>query len=115
MSDVVETPYRQARLEEVKRLMDEGYHVIDVRDDSEWNSGHIPGAEHVWINEIIANPQQHQFPDRTIFVCEVGSRSTVASEMAVALGTRDVVNFVGGTTAWRKAGLPLEKPEQAQK
>jgi hydroxyacylglutathione hydrolase len=108
----VQTPYRQARLEEVKRLIDEGYNVVDVRDDREWASGHIPGATHVWINEIITNPQAHRFPDRTVFVCELGSRSTVASEMAVALGTKDVVNFDGGTAAWRKAGLPLEKPGQ---
>ena len=112
MSEQVATPYRQARLEEVKSLIDEGYHVVDVRDDREWAAGHIPGAQHVWINSIIANPQAQSFPDRTIFVCEVGSRSTVASEMAVALGTKDVVNFLGGTSAWRKAGLPLEKPTE---
>ena len=41
---------------------------------------------------------------------EVGERSAVASEMAVALGVKDVVNFRGGTKAWKDAGLPLDKP-----
>jgi rhodanese-related sulfurtransferase len=45
-----------------------------------------------------------------VFVCEVGERSAVASEMAAALGVKDVVNFRGGTRAWREAGLPLERP-----
>jgi rhodanese-related sulfurtransferase len=34
----------------------------------------------------------------------------VAAEMAVALGVKDVVSFRGGTSAWKAAGLPLEKP-----
>jgi len=45
-----------------------------------------------------------------VFVCQAGERSAVASEMAVALGVKDVVNFRGGTKAWKDAGLPLEKP-----
>ena len=49
-----------------------------------------------------------KFRDRTIFVCGVGERSAVASEMAVALGVKDVVNFRGGTKAWKDAGLPME-------
>src|SRR5438477_95931 len=51
-----------------------------------------------------------KFNDGTIFVCQVGERSAVASEMAVALGVKDVVNFRGGTKAWKDAGLPLETP-----
>ena len=105
------TPYREAHLDEVKQLIEEGYNVVDVREDWEWNRGHIPGAKHVVLASMLANPQAHRFEDRTIFVCQVGDRSSVASEMAVALGTRDVVNFRGGTSAWRKAGLPLEGGE----
>jgi rhodanese-related sulfurtransferase len=40
----------------------------------------------------------------------MGERSAVAAEMAVALGVKDVVNFRGGTKAWKDAGLPLETP-----
>jgi hydroxyacylglutathione hydrolase len=81
-----------------------------VREDWEWNKGHVPGARHVVLSSILANPGAHKFRDRTIFVCQLGERSSVASEMAVALGVKDVVNFRGGTKAWRDAELPLEKP-----
>jgi rhodanese-related sulfurtransferase len=64
----------------------------------------------VILNDILKNPQGNKFRDRTVFVCAAGNRSAIASEMAVALGTKDVVNFRGGTDAWREAGLPLEKP-----
>lgn len=105
-----EETYKEAQVDEVKKLIDGGYEVVDVRDDWEWNKGHVPGARHIVLNDILKNPQGYKFRDRTVFVCAVGNRSAIASEMAVALGTKDVVNFRGGTDAWRKAGLPLEMP-----
>ena len=109
MTQAQELPYRDLKLDEVRKLMDEGYEVVDVREDWEWSKGHIPGARHVVLASLLANPTKHEFRDRSIFVCEVGERSAVASQMAVALGTKDVVNFRGGTKAWREAGLPLDK------
>jgi len=105
-----EEGFREARVDEVKRLLDEGYEIVDVREDWEWDRGHIPGARHVVLGKLLANPAAHQFSDRTVFQCQVGERSAVASEMAVALGVKDVVNFRGGIAAWKEAGLPVEKP-----
>jgi len=100
--------FRDLKLDDVKKLIDEGFEVVDVREDWEWNKGHVPGARHVVLNSLLANPAAAKFRDKTIFVCLSGERSSVASEMAVALGVKDVVNFKGGTKAWRDAGLPLE-------
>jgi hydroxyacylglutathione hydrolase len=105
-----DAPFRDLKLDDVKKLIDEGYEVVDVREDWEWKKGHVPGARHVVLNAILANPTAHKFRDRTIFVCAIGERSAVAAEMAVALGVNDVVSFRGGTKAWRDAGLPLETP-----
>ena len=105
-----EAPFRDLKLDDIKKLIDEGYDVVDVREDWEWNKGHVPGARHVVLNTLLANPSGQKFHDRTIFVCAMGERSVVASEMAVALGVNDVVNFRGGTKAWKEAGLPLEMP-----
>jgi rhodanese-related sulfurtransferase len=106
-----EAPFRDLRIDDVRKLIDAGYEVVDVREDWEWNRGHLPGAKHVVLSKILANPTAQKFNDRTIFVCAVGERSAVAAEMAVALGVQDVVSFRGGTNAWKAAGLPLEKPE----
>ena len=103
--------FKDLKLEDVRKLMDEGdYDIVDVREDWEWNKGHVPGARHVVLNSLLANPAAAKFRDKTIFVCLSGERSSVASEMAVALGIKDVVNFRGGTKAWKDAGLPLEMP-----
>ena len=101
--------FREVGADEVRRLLDEGYEIVDVREDWEWERGHIPGAKHVVLGQILANPGGQKFSDRTVFQCQVGERSAVASEMAVALGVKDVVNFRGGFTAWKEAGLPVEK------
>jgi hydroxyacylglutathione hydrolase len=103
--------FRELKLDDVRKLMNEGtYDIVDVREDWEWNKGHVPGARHVVLSAVLANPTAQKFRDKTIFVCLSGDRSSVASEMAVALGVKDVVNFRGGTKAWKDAGLPLEMP-----
>jgi rhodanese-related sulfurtransferase len=104
-----ETSFRDLKLDEIKPLIDSGeYDVVDVREGWEHAGGHIPGSRNVVLSRILANPAGVEFKEHTIFVCEVGERSAVASEMAVALGVKDVVNFRGGHRAWRDAGLPLE-------
>ena len=103
--------FKDLKLDDVRKLIDEGdYDIVDVREDWEWKKGHLPGARHVVLNALLANPAAQKIRDKTIFVCQSGERSSVASEMAVALGTADVVNFRGGTKAWKDAGLPVEVP-----
>ncbi|MFZ0216770.1 MAG: rhodanese-like domain-containing protein [Candidatus Dormiibacterota bacterium] len=101
--------FQDLKLDEIRKLIDSGdYEVVDVREGWEHANGHIPGSRNVVLASILANPNGQQFRDKTIFACEVGERSAVASEMAVALGVKDVVNFRGGHKAWREAGLPVE-------
>src|SRR5438132_11026777 len=103
-------PFRDLTVDAIKRLVDEGRDVVDVREDWEWNKGHLPGARHVVLSSILAKPTGHAFKDGTIFVCQIGERSAVASDMAVALCAKDVFNFRGRTQAWPDARRPLEKP-----
>src|SRR5258706_1623425 len=100
--------FRDLKLDDVKKLIDEGYDVVDVREDWEWNKGHVPGARHIVLNTLLANPTAQKFRDRTIFVCAMVERSAVASEMAVALGVKHVLNFRVGTQTWKDAGLLLQ-------
>jgi hydroxyacylglutathione hydrolase len=103
--------FRDLKLDDVRKLIDDGgYDIVDVREDWEWNKGHVPGARHVVLSSLLANPAGQNIRDKTIFVCQSGERSSVASEMAVALGTKDVVNFRGGTKAWKDAGLQVDVP-----
>src|SRR5260370_6783768 len=105
-----QSAFRDLKLDDIKKLIDEGYDVVDVREDWEWNKGHVPGARHVVLNTLLANPTAQKFRDRTIFVCAMGERSAVASEMAVALGRKAGLNFRGGTKAWKEAAPRRARP-----
>jgi rhodanese-related sulfurtransferase len=51
-----QSAFRDLKLDDVRKLIDEGYDVVDVREDWEWNKGHVPGARHVVLNTLLANP-----------------------------------------------------------
>jgi len=94
-----QTSFRDLTVDEIQKLIESGdYEVVDVREGWERERGHIPSSRHVVLSRILANPGALQFKDQTIFVCEVGERSSVASEMAVALGVNDCGTWV---PSWR--------------
>jgi len=82
--------------------------VVDVRDLSEWSSGHIPNARLVPLDQLRADPE-NALPrkESIIFVCARGVRSLTAAKLAERLGFSKVFSVDGGTAGWAKAGLPL--------
>ncbi len=79
--------------------------VLDVREDFEWQAGHIDGALHVPLGEL---------PDRigevgdgqTLVVCKVGGRAGQAVAWRAEQGY-DGVNLDGGMLDWAAAGRPM--------
>ena len=82
-------------------------HLLDVREDDEWQAGHIAGSQHIPLGELRARLTEVP-KDRTVLtVCRSGSRSDAAARGLRTLGYT-VENLEGGVTAWKRAGLPLE-------
>jgi len=83
-------------------------HVLDVRDDMEWEEKHIPGALHTYVGYL--EEQLPQLPKTSPIVvhCTVGHRSALAASILRRQGYTEVLNMLGGLTAWEKLGLPLE-------
>jgi rhodanese-related sulfurtransferase len=88
-------------------------HVIDVREPNEWASGHIPGARHVPLGTLRADPKTALPRDNVVFVCAKGGRSATAAEIAEKHGLTEVYSLDGGTEAWRAARLPIRHPARA--
>ncbi len=90
-------------------LATDAVELIDVREPGEWATGHIPGARHVPLGELRANPALAA-RDHVVFVCAKGGRSAVAAEIAERNGRHDVYSLDGGTGGWIAARLPVEVP-----
>jgi hydroxyacylglutathione hydrolase len=83
--------------------------VVDVRGESEWRSGHLPGARLVPLPELPSRVAEIPADRRVVLVCQTGSRSAVAASFLRARGIREVSNVAGGVAAWFAAGLPVER------
>jgi len=90
-------------------LAENALDVVDVRDSTEWSSGHLPGARHVPLSRLRSGVLSELPHDGVIFVCAAGVRSEAAARLALAEGFSRVYSLSGGTRAWAKAGLPLVK------
>lgn len=88
--------------EHVNTRPESEYELIDVRQPSEYEAGHIPGARHIPLREFPARMAELH-PDREqIFYCSVGGRSLAAAIMAAESGEfrKGVYSLAGGIMAW---------------
>lgn len=83
--------------------------IIDVREDQEWATGHIPSARHIALGQIGKRIQElEKFKARPLIVCcQSGSRSASVCSTLKKQGFANVHNLAGGIGAWEKAGLPV--------
>jgi hydroxyacylglutathione hydrolase len=81
-----------------------GVTVLDVRNRSEWDEGHIPGALHVPLPELTSRLDELRDAGPIAVHCQGGSRSAVAASVLAAAGLHDVTNVEDGYAAWVLAG-----------
>ncbi len=88
----------------------DGLQIVDVRERSEWNEGHIPGSLHAPYHDIHALPDALD-PDRPVAaVCASGQRSATAASLLARYGAREVIHVVdGGVPLWGRLGHPVER------
>jgi rhodanese-related sulfurtransferase len=99
---------------DVKKKMDarEKFVLVDVREDSEWARGHLPGAMHLG-KGIIERDIEKAVPDKSaplVLYCGGGFRSALAADNLQKMGYTNVISMDGGWRAWTEAGFPTEKP-----
>jgi rhodanese-related sulfurtransferase len=86
-----------------------GLLVLDVREDEEWDAGHVAGSVHVPLMELgarYAELAELSRAEQTLVVCRVGNRSAYAAGFLIQQGV-DAVNLDGGLVAWQQAGREL--------
>ncbi|MDF1505524.1 rhodanese-like domain-containing protein [Roseisolibacter sp. H3M3-2] len=83
--------------------------VVDVRAAHEWDAGHLPGATHVPLGHLAEHLAELPRDRPVVLQCQGGSRSAIGASLLRAHGFTNVVNLAGGYSAWRDAGLPIER------
>lgn len=91
----------------------EGEHLclVDVREDYEWDNGHLPGALHL-SKGVIERDIENCIPDKEMEVllyCGGGFRSALAVSNLKKMGYKKAVSVDGGFSAWVSRGFPVEK------
>jgi len=80
-----------------------GASLLDVRENSEWKSGHAPGAIHVPLGDIGKAPRRLPAGRPVVVMCASGMRSRTAAKHLRSLGL-DAASLSGGIGAWQRAG-----------
>jgi molybdopterin/thiamine biosynthesis adenylyltransferase/rhodanese-related sulfurtransferase len=86
--------------------------IVDVRENHEWEAGHLPGAIHV-PRGYLESQIENAAPDRSrpiILYCASGIRSVFASRTLAEMGYLDVASMSGGFQGWKSHGLAWETP-----
>ena len=110
--DDAKSRVREVSVDETRRKLEAGEaKVIDVREQSEWAAGHIPGSEYLG-RGILERDIESQVPDKDvdlILYCGGGFRSALATDNLQKMGYSNVASMAGGWREWQGKGLPTEK------
>jgi hydroxyacylglutathione hydrolase len=89
--------------------------ILDVRERSEWDEGHIPGSIFTPYHDLTEIPDEID-PSRPIAViCSSGQRSAVAASLLMRHGAKHVIHVAdGGVGTWEARGWPIDMPEPAR-
>src|SRR5437667_2425320 len=84
--------------------------IVDVREQDEWDEGHVPGAIHI-PRGYLESRIESAAPDRSqqiLLYCSAGNRSAFAAKTLQELGYDEPVSVSGGFTDWKRNGFPVE-------
>ncbi len=90
----------------------EPYVLLDIREDHEWQNGHLPEAMHLGkgiierdIEQTVADKKQ-----KIVLYCGGGYRSALSAQTLQQMGYQQVLSLAGGYREWLERQLPVVKP-----
>jgi molybdopterin/thiamine biosynthesis adenylyltransferase/rhodanese-related sulfurtransferase len=100
---------------QVSEHLGNGIVLVDVRESTEWDAGHIPGAKHVPRGYLESRVEGAVGSDRSqeiVLYCASGQRSALAAHtLKDQLGYDNVKSMTGGITLWKDRGYKVEIPK----
>jgi len=104
---------RETNVAEIKARLAAGdkFHLVDVREESEFAAGHIPGAIHLG-KGVIERDIEKTIPftgAEIILYCGGGFRSALAADNLQKMGYTNVLSMDGGWRGWTEKGYPVQR------
>ena len=100
---------------QVSEHLGNGIVLVDVRETTEWDAGHIPGAKHVpraYLESRIEGIAGADRSQEIVLYCATGQRSALAAHtLTDQLGYENVKSMTGGITLWKDRGYKVEVPK----
>lgn len=87
--------------------------ILDVREDFEWEAGHIDGAQHIPLGQLSERYGDVPVDEDVYVICRSGGRSLQATAFLANTGF-DPINVLGGMGAWADADKPMVSETDAE-
>lgn len=109
ISTIAAASYTNVSVTDAKAMIDSNPSlvVLDVRTQSEYDSGHIRNAKHIPLAELGGRLDELDANDEHLVYCASGGRSASASQLLADNGFLYIYNMLGGINAWISAGYPV--------
>jgi hydroxyacylglutathione hydrolase len=104
-SDIIST-------EQFKAIRKTDAQIVDLRGETEYDAGHVPGAEHVFIGTLENNLDRINKDRQVVIYCQGGDRAAIGYSLLSKKGFKNVKNYSGGINEWVGSGNEVSS-EQA--
>jgi hydroxyacylglutathione hydrolase len=94
--------------EDVRRLQGKpGVQIVDIRGTAEYKSGHIAGADHVFVGTLPQHLDKVRRDGEVVILCQGGDRATIGCSLLAKAGYRNLKNYAGSMNDWLGKGYPV--------
>lgn len=105
---------QQVSMEELKAILETNHtQIVDVRGATEFKSGHIAHAHHVFLGTLEKNLDKISKTEPVVIHCQAGDRSSLGYSILARHGFRQLRNYPGGISEWVNNGQPVVTGSEA--
>jgi len=89
-------------------MREEGAFILDVRNQDEWDAGHVPGATLIPLPQLASRLAELPQDQEIVVICRSGNRSATARDILLDAGFSSVTSVAGGFIDWERNGFDVE-------
>jgi hydroxyacylglutathione hydrolase len=96
-------------IDEFKSYLDrKDTQIIDLRGVAEFNTGHVAGADNIFVGTILQNLDKVSKDKQVVIHCQGGDRAAIGRSVLEKAGFQNIKNYSAGMNEWVNSGNPIE-------